>query len=137
MERRTIVGLVLIALLWVTFGMVDSVHAAIPATEREALIALYNSTDGDNWVDNSGWKTPPLDTDGFAMPGTEGTWHGITCSGDHVTWIELVSNGLSGTIPPELGNLPDLFSLIVFYNQLSGSIPPELGSLVNLRNLDL
>lgn len=32
--------------------------AAIPATERAALIALYNSTDGDNWTNNSGWKTP-------------------------------------------------------------------------------
>ena len=52
----------------------STVHAAITATERAALIAFYNSTDGDNWKDNSGWKTPPLDSDGFAMPGTENTW---------------------------------------------------------------
>lgn len=28
--------------------------SAIPAVERDALIALYNSTNGDGWTDNSG-----------------------------------------------------------------------------------
>ena len=49
---------------------------AVPSKKRAALIAFYNSTDGDNWPDNSGWKTPPLHSDGFAMPGTEGSWFG-------------------------------------------------------------
>ena len=31
--------------------------ATISQTQREALIALYNSTDGDNWTNNDGWKT--------------------------------------------------------------------------------
>ena len=34
-------------------------HAAIPAAERQALIALYNSTNGDSWLNNGGWN-PPL-----------------------------------------------------------------------------
>jgi hypothetical protein len=48
----------------------------VPSIKRAALIAFYNNTDGDNWTDNSGWKTPPLYSDGFAMPGTEGSWFG-------------------------------------------------------------
>ena len=48
----------------------------VPSKERTALIAFYNNTDGDNWPDNSGWKTPPLYSDGFAMPGTEESWFG-------------------------------------------------------------
>jgi len=48
----------------------------VPSKKRAALIAFYNNTDGDNWTDNSGWKTPPLHFDGFAMPGTEGSWFG-------------------------------------------------------------
>lgn len=48
----------------------------VTSKERAALIAFYNNTDGDNWTDNSGWKTPPLHSDGFAMPGTEGSWFG-------------------------------------------------------------
>ncbi|HLP47610.1 MAG TPA: hypothetical protein VK469_16810, partial [Candidatus Kapabacteria bacterium] len=60
------------------------IQGAIPALERAALIALYNSTNGDGWTNNSGWKTPPLDTDGFAMPGTENTWYGVYIVSDHV-----------------------------------------------------
>lgn len=33
--------------------------AAIPAQERAALIALYQSTQGDGWLDKTGWKTAP------------------------------------------------------------------------------
>jgi Leucine-rich repeat (LRR) protein len=113
------------------------VHGAIPAEEREALIALYNSTNGDNWTDNSGWKEPPLHTDGFAMPGTEGTWYGVTVSGGHVTKIDLNYNQITGIIPTELGNLSNLEYLILSFNQLSGSIPLELGNLSNLKHLDL
>jgi len=112
-------------------------YAAIPASERAALIALYNSTNGDGWRNIEGWKTPPLYTDGFAMPGTENTWTGITVSDDHVTEIELFSHNLSGSIPPELGNLSMLEELILGDDQLSGSIPPELGNLYNLEILCL
>ncbi len=55
-----------------------ALSAAIPAAERQALIDLYNSTNGASWTNNTGWKTAPLHTDGFAMPGTENTWFGVT-----------------------------------------------------------
>jgi hypothetical protein len=47
-------------------------YGAIPASERAALITLYKATAGDNWKHNNGWKTPPLHSDGFAMPGELG-----------------------------------------------------------------
>ncbi|MCP5105074.1 MAG: hypothetical protein GY950_16925, partial [bacterium] len=110
-------------------------QAAIPAGERAALIALYNATNGDNWTDNSGWKTPPLAADGFAMPGREWIWHDVTVEGDHVTKIRLSNNNLTGSIPAEIGNLSNLEWLILRSNQLSGSIPVELGNLSNLELL--
>ena len=114
-------------------------HAVIPTTEREALIALYHSTNGDSWTNNSGWKEPPLDADGFAMPGTENTWYGIICTGGNTTvfYVDLRDNNLSGTIPPELGNLANLGGLGLSDNQLTGTIPPELGNLANLWGLYL
>ena len=78
MGRLRSMGVVTLAVLWVIAGPAVSACAAIPAIERAALIALYTSTDGDQWTDNSGWKEPPLAADGFALPGTEGTWYGIT-----------------------------------------------------------
>jgi Leucine-rich repeat (LRR) protein len=111
--------------------------AAISSVERDTLIVLYNATDGDNWTDNSGWKTPPLDSDGFAMPGTESNWFGITVASSQVKMIDLNGNGLSGTIPSELGSLSKLESLALADNQLTGSIPADLGNLSELEVLFL
>ncbi len=110
-------------------------YGAIPASERSALIALYNSTNGDSWTNNGVWKTPPLHIDGFAMPGTEGTWYGITVSLDHVASIYIKCNNLIGSIPPELGNLSNLNELVLSDNHLNGNIPPGLGNLINLEYL--
>jgi hypothetical protein len=115
------------------------VIADISPTERAALIALYNSTGGDNWTDNSGWKSEPLDDDDFAMPGTEDTWYGITCDDDNTTVLDinLFNNQLTGSIPLELGNLENLITLWLPSNQLTGPIPEELGNLTGLKSLYL
>ena len=109
--------------------------AEISQTERDALIALYNSTNGDDWTYNSGWK----DGDGFAVPGTEKDWYGITCDSNNTTVLNIVlyDNQLSGSIPAELGNLTNLTILNLRNNQLTGSIPIELGDLANLEELYL
>ncbi len=110
---------------------------AIPAQERAALIALFNATNGNNWKNNSGWKTPPLHSDGFAMPGTEGSWKGITVEEDSVIQIALDENALTGSIPAELGNIGNLENISMLHNQLNGIIPSELGSLSNLTRLHI
>jgi hypothetical protein len=111
----------------------------IPAVERDALIALYNSSDGDNWNNNNGWKTPPLASDGFAMPGTECAWFGVTCDEGNttVTRLDLTMNHLVGEIPTELSNLHNLMVLNLSRNSLTGHLPPEIGSLSNLTHLYL
>ena len=70
-------------------------------------------------------------------PGRKARGMGSRGSGDHVTWIEIVRNKLSGMIPPDLGNLTDLLTLRLVDNQLSGPVPPQLSNLDNLQNLDL
>ena len=119
--------LILLTVL-VIFSM-SYAHAQIPEIEREALIALYNATNGAGWTDNSGWVT--------ATEGTECTWYGVGCVADQVQSLHLENNQLSGSIPPELGNLSKLWYLFMDRNQLTGSIPPELGNLSYLTNLYL
>jgi hypothetical protein len=46
-------------------------------------------------------------------------------------------NQLSGSIPPELGNLSNLWYIQLGNNQLSGSIPPQFSNLHNLDEIDL
>ena len=96
--------------------------------DRAALVALYNATDGPNWVDNENWLTDaPL-----------GEWYGVDT--DRQGWVVrllLPKNNLSGEIPAELGGLSNLEGLYLKSNHLTGEIPPELGSLSNLRRLDL
>ncbi|MBN1351134.1 hypothetical protein JXJ21_17065 [candidate division KSB1 bacterium] len=95
--------------------------------DRAALVALYNSTDGDNWNHNDNWlSSNPIDT-----------WYGVTVSGGRVTQLYLWYNNLVGTIPPEIGNLTNLTSLSLNDNQLAGTISPEIGNLTNLTRLSL
>ena len=97
-------------------------------TDREALVALYNATDGENWYYNANWLSDaPL-----------GEWEGVTTNDDgRVVVLYLSNNFLSGEIPPELGSLSNLTALSLDTNAFSGEIPPELGSLSNLAELDL
>jgi hypothetical protein len=129
-KRILILFLFIMVFTWQSFS-------AIPQIEREALIALYNSTNGDNWTNNSGWKTPPLHTDGFALPGTEGGWFGVTVENGLVIEIISFENQLTGPIPTEIGNLTKLNYLYINSNQLSGPIPTEIGNLTNLTELYL
>ena len=122
---------------WINYGVVwgswsQWVSAMPPsgsaATDRTALIAFYNATDGPNWADNSNWLSDaPISA-----------WHGVTTNGNgHVIKLDLSGNGLTGVIPPELGSLTNLEELHLYHNQLTGAIPPELGGLANLEELRL
>lgn len=141
--------------------------------DREALTALYEVTDGPNWVNNDNWLTDrPL-----------GEWYGVAADSAGVVGLVLSENGLSGTIPSHLGLLKSLKVLNLSRNGamagsrfdaspdanpdlaepampessasqgsrgpfgrrrsgstgrgLTGPIPPELGNLANLDTLAL
>ena len=71
------------------------------------------------------------------VPITE--WTGVIISGSppRVMVLDLTVEGLSGVIPPELGELSALYALHLYGNELTGEIPPELGSLAHLAVLNL
>ncbi len=55
----------------------------------------------------------------------------------NLTDLSLSSNQLTGEVPPEIGNLPNLTWLSLGWNQLTGEVPQEIGNLVNLEILSL
>ena len=54
---------------------------------------------------------------------------------DGATTLDLTGQGLS-TLPPEIGNLTNLRSLVLSFNDLT-VLPAEIGNLTNLVNLYL
>ena len=106
--------------------VIDRVYADSP--DLPPLVALYNATDGEHWVDNRNWLTDaPL-----------GAWYGVyTNSKGQVTGLKLAKNGLAGELPSELGGLSNLIALVLNDNRLSGEIPLELGDLIHLGKLRL
>ena len=97
------------------------------AKEREALIAFYHATNGDQWKNNTNWcSDKPI-----------GEWYGIRCQNGLVEVLNLTENGLLGMIPLEIGNLGNLRILSLSINQLSGEIPSSIGQLKELTTLYL
>ena len=74
-------------------------------------------------------------------------WQGVTLGGTplRVHYLEITNAGLTGTLPPQLGQLAELRGLSVtnigldtnprYPNGLTGVIPPELGNLSKLEQL--
>ncbi len=124
---RTLQLLFVVTCLLVFPGMVAAQGSV--ETDRAALVALYDATGGDNWTSNANWKSDqPLNE-----------WYGIeTDSTGQVTSIEFHrQNGLTGSIPPEIGDLAYLKKISLENNDLTGSIPVEIENLVRLEILNL
>ena len=120
-------------------GASGAAAVTVENPDRAALVALYEATDGPNWVDNTNWLTDaPL-----------GEWYGVATDDlGRVVRIDLGQkwddearswggHGLAGSIPAELGNLTESKVLDLAGNDLTGPIPPELGNLLTLQVLDL
>ena len=111
-------------------------------SDRAALVAIYNATDGDNWKVNTNWLSDkPI-----------GEWAGVTTNASgRVTGLHLRRNNLKNSLPSALGDLTELTNLNLHGNtrvayfsatglvfeKLGGSIPTSLGNLRKLTDLDL
>ena len=100
-----------------------------PAQEKEVLMDLYFSTNGQQWYETSGWNGTTNNT--FHC-----SWYGITCHNNtsYIKSIMLGYNNLDGSLPSNIWKIRNLFSLCIPGNpNLRGS----LGDLIfgNTSNL--
>lgn len=89
----------------------------IPQSECEALRAIYQETDGPNWLDNTNW---------MASMTVCGSWYGVICDGGNTTVVglHLGGNFMTGELPDVfVTGLPNLTDLNLSGNYLTGTIP--------------
>ena len=97
------------------------------ATDRAALVALHNATDGANWSNSENWLSDkPV-----------GEWYGVRTNGGRVTELELRDNRLIGELPDEFRMLTRLEVLNLGSNQIIGTLPAWVSELSHLRRLHL
>jgi len=117
-----------------TSNAAQAAFVDISQTERAALIAFYNSTDGPNWKNTKGnnkaWDiNNPISN--------VSTWYGVIVVNGSVYSLNLSNNKLVGTIPSEIGDLKSLQYLQLGSNELTGGIPTQIGDLTALTTLEL
>ena len=92
-----------------------------------ALVAFYDSANGNNWTNHSGWLKGPVNS-----------WYGVLIdTTGKVTTLSLAGNNLSGSISSSLTSLSKLTTLDLSYNNFNGSIPSTVLNLDTLRVLNL
>jgi Leucine-rich repeat (LRR) protein len=107
-------------------------------------------TNGDNWINNEGWKDRYTPEKCDPCSG----WFGISCVDGRVTGVNLFRNNLVGTLPAHIngsliseldlsankliGTIPDLDSLklLKILNLSSNMLENEIPSLLSLLNLE-
>ena len=129
-------------LFWSKVGFSLASNCTISSTQFSALQALFDSCNGPSWKWNSS-STKWIFPSGLDVPCTD-NWQGLTCLSKpnnigvcSIAKIELSSMNLTGPLPLEIGNFPDLADLKLDKNQISSSLPTTVGLLVHLQTLDL
>jgi Leucine-rich repeat (LRR) protein len=93
--------------------------------DYNALIALYDSTNGKSWMNNTNWLSDnPVEN-----------WYGIETNNGKIVSVNLENNNLSGVVPIELTKMDSLSNLIIHNNKLVEL--PNLSSLKNLQNISI
>ena len=116
----------LLFLSYIFLVKLENLNGQVFEQDSLALVDLYNTTNGNNWINNTNWLTAPVSS-----------WYGITVVDNRVTEIDLLNNNLIGILPSNLYEMDSLRVLILRRNGLTGTVPSELGNLINLQTLNL
>ena len=107
--------------LWANPVRAQSAHPQ----DSLALVAFYHAAGGADWEDSTGWLEEPVRD-----------WYGVRLNEEgRVVTLWMSDNNLTGSIPPELGNLTALEYLSFYRTSLTKPIPASLGRLKKLKSL--
>lgn len=99
----------------------------------DGLVALYNATNGQSWLDRSGWEAGAAGSNCDVC-----TWYGVVCDiQDRVVQLRLNDNNLVGNLPTVLDGLDHSQWIDLGQNSLTGLLPAWLADLDEVIVLDL
>lgn len=98
---------------------------SVSNAERDALISIYNTTNGEQWSQTWDLTKDPR------------TWYGILVKNGEVQEINLKGNALKGTFPANLATFKYLKKLDLSNNQLSGEVSSGISAIPRLVRLDI
>ena len=101
-------------------------HAQVAREDSIALVNIYNSLNGENWVFQRNWLVGPV-----------GNWEGVGIENGRVVVLDLSQNEISGNIPLAIFDLTQLRALSLAGNSIGGILHPSIGRLKQLRILEL
>lgn len=117
-------------------------------TQLFALATFYYATNGDDWVNNTGWLDPLVsECTWFGRPefqsfdartyyDTSGRNNSGPCNEEgSYEVLFLYKNNLEGTLPLELFWLTDLRAISVYGNKMEGTLASHVGELSSLEAL--
>jgi len=102
------------------FVLPSSIFAKVSTMEKNALLDIYNCTNGRAWTITWDLSSPVY------------SWYGVGIKEDKIVSLELFDNHLTGILPSSLGDLKYLKTLNLAFNNIGGNIPE---SIVLLRRL--
>lgn len=111
-------------LFFILLSLFANAQWSISTAERNALVSIYNQTNGTQWSQNWDLYKDPY------------FWYGVKISNGFVTELKLSGNNLKGSFPNSISSLTHLKKLDISSNGLTGEIP-SLSSLNNLTYLNL
>ncbi|WKV10757.1 T9SS type A sorting domain-containing protein [Marivirga harenae] len=108
------------------FSIQDSIKLPVSTYLEQdslAMLAFYESTNGENWNNAQNWTTGKLNT-----------WEGLSMIQDSLFSINLPGNQMEGVLPNELGNLNFVNEINLSQNNITDITALEalVGSLNNL-----
>ncbi|GLT39970.1 hypothetical protein SLA2020_141340 [Shorea laevis] len=109
--------------------LTNAISTSGNTTDHMALIAFKSKISNDPQGISKSWN----DSVHFCQ------WEGITCSRrrDRVTFLDISSRDLVGSLSPFIGNLSFLQEIRLSNNSFYGDIPLEIGRLFRLKILNL
>ena len=129
METNQTLRLFIVSFLLHSLTSISSLSTKNIITDTDALLALkaHITHDPDTLLAKN-WSTNT----------SVCTWIGVTCGVRHhrVITLNISYLGLTGTIPPQLGNLSFLALLAINDNNFYGSLPYELARLRRLKYIN-